>query len=45
MKAFKLLVPAVLIAVLAITGTALADDNAVQVAKKADLGSYLTDIK
>ena len=44
-KAFKILVPAVLIAILVITGTAIADNNAVKVAKKADIGSYLTDMK
>jgi predicted lipoprotein with Yx(FWY)xxD motif len=44
-KVFKLSVPAMLIAVLAVTGIAFADHHAVKVAKKDGIGSYLTDIK
>jgi len=44
-KVLRILFPAVLIAILVVTGTAFADNHAVKVAKKVDIGSYLTDIK
>jgi predicted lipoprotein with Yx(FWY)xxD motif len=44
-KVFKVSVPAMLIALLFVAGTAFADHHAVKVAKKDGVGSYLTDIK
>jgi len=41
----RISVPAVLIAMLVVAGTAFADHHAVKVAKKDGIGSYLTDIK
>ena len=44
-KVFKISVPAMLIAILVVTGTAFAEHHAVKVAKMEGIGSYLTDIK
>jgi len=45
MKAFKVVAPVVLVAVLVAAGAAFADNHAVSVAKKEGIGSYLADIK
>ena len=42
---FKVVLPAMFIAILFVTGTAFADHHAVKIAKKDGVGSYLTDIK
>ena len=44
-KAFKISMPAILIAILVAAGTAFAVHHEVKVAKMEGIGSYLTDIK
>jgi predicted lipoprotein with Yx(FWY)xxD motif len=44
-KVFRVSVPAMLVALLFVAGTAFADHHAVKVAKKDGVGNYLTDIK